>query len=78
MTYDYFQSNTRRFGKLGRGNCNMHFLYEGRYPDTTLGSTLDKSLDSVNIKKTSKDNKKTQPTTINFTELCDKHVKGCY
>ena len=56
----------------------MHYLYEGRYPDTTVGSTLDKSLDSVNIKKTSKENKKTQPATINFTDLTDKHVKGCY
>ena len=77
MTYDKFQTNTRRFGKLGRGNCNMDFLYENRYPDQTIGSTLDKS-DSINIKLPSKKGEKKGPASLNFTELATKHVKGCY
>ena len=77
MIYDKFQTNTRRFGKLGRGNCNLDFFYEGRYPDPTIGSTLDKS-DSINIKKASKKDEKKAPASVNFTDLATNHVKGCY
>ena len=55
----------------------MNFLYEGRYPEQTIGSTLDKS-DSINIKIPSKKGEKKAPASVNFTELATKHVKGCY
>ena len=41
MTYDRFQSNTRRFGKLGRGNVNMQFLYDGKLPEPDQNENED-------------------------------------
>lgn len=32
VKYEKFQTQARRFGRLGRGNCNQQFLYEGSYP----------------------------------------------
>ena len=56
----------------------MNFLYEGRYPDTTIGSTLDKSNQSITIKKSIKNEGKKQNTNLSFTELNGMAVKGCY
>ena len=80
MTYDKFQSNTRRFGNLGRGNCNMSFLYEGKYPEPSQNSLEDEAANFILRRSSAMNLAKTAVLTAtrNFTDLGPKHVKGSY